>query len=150
MICWFSESSMSGRSRVSSRVRPRTRVYDANFTIGESYYKDALDRIDRKYSGRPTSPSKQSSVPRDIKERHAEAFADEDLPTARRRAEKLITDANEFDLPKMRPMSVAIDGENGFDDEVSNEQLFSYLKNYINDVSGKYRGKRTLCYNLTE
>jgi hypothetical protein len=98
-------------------------VYDSNYAAGESYYKDAIDRLDRKYSGRPTSPAKQSSLPREIRERHADAFADDDLPSARRRAEKCITDSNDFDMPKMRPMSMALDGENGFDDEITNSLL---------------------------
>ncbi|EEB18907.1 hypothetical protein Phum_PHUM538590 [Pediculus humanus corporis] len=29
--------------------RPRTKVYDTNYNIGESYYKSALDGLDRKY-----------------------------------------------------------------------------------------------------
>lgn len=29
--------------------RPRTKVYNTNYNIGESYYKPALDRLDRKY-----------------------------------------------------------------------------------------------------
>lgn len=41
---------MSKYTRLS---RPRTKVYDTNYNIGESYYKSALDGIDRKY-GRPT------------------------------------------------------------------------------------------------
>lgn len=47
---------MSSKRTVLSR--PRTKLYDANYNIGESYYKPALDRLDRKYSGRPMSPSR--------------------------------------------------------------------------------------------
>lgn len=108
-----------------SRIRPRTRVYDSNYSIGESYYRPALDRLDRKYSGRPLSPAKESaSVPRDILDRHAEAFAEDDLPTARRRAEKHITEDNVFDtVSKIRPKSVALDVEDGFDEEVSSKNI---------------------------
>lgn len=111
---------MSARARVSARVRPRTRLYDSNYAIGESYYKDAIDRLDRKYSGKPASPPR-SSLPKEISERHADLFADEDLPSARRRAEKVISEDNLFDVvsPRMRPLSTVMDSENGFDDEVS-------------------------------
>jgi hypothetical protein len=38
---------------MASRRGPRrTRVYDANYSIGESYYKSALDNLDRKYSAK--------------------------------------------------------------------------------------------------
>lgn len=77
--------------------RPRTRVYDANYNIGESYYKSALDRLDRKYSGRPATPPRHSSIPKDILERHERAFVDEDLGTSRRRAEKHITEPTILD-----------------------------------------------------
>lgn len=52
--------------------RPRTKIYDSNYNIGESYYKSALDRLDRKYSGRPLSPPRQASpFLTDIADRHA-------------------------------------------------------------------------------
>lgn len=38
---------------MATRRRPRTRVYDCNFNIGQSYYKPVMDSLDRKYSGRP-------------------------------------------------------------------------------------------------
>lgn len=109
---------MSARSRVSARI-PRTRLYDSNYAIGESYYKDAIDRLDRKHSGKAMSPPPRSSLPKEISERHADLFADDDLPSARRRAEKVISEDNLFDVPKMRPLSTVMDTENGFDDEVS-------------------------------
>lgn len=31
--------------------RPRTRMYDCNYSLGESYYRPALDTLDRKYGG---------------------------------------------------------------------------------------------------
>lgn len=33
--------------------RPRTRVYDCNYNIGEKYYKPMVEQLDRKYSGTP-------------------------------------------------------------------------------------------------
>lgn len=40
---------MSERRRILSR--PRTRVYDCNYNIGERYYKPVVDSLDRKYNG---------------------------------------------------------------------------------------------------
>ncbi|XP_065219443.1 uncharacterized protein LOC135844960 [Planococcus citri] len=37
--------------------RPRTRVYDCNYNIGEKYYKPMVDQLDRKYSGTSSLPS---------------------------------------------------------------------------------------------
>lgn len=102
-----------------TRLRPRTKVYDTNYSIGESYYRPALDRLDRKYSGRPLSPTKQTSLPRDIVDRHADAFAEDDLPSARRRAEKHITEDNLFDNIRGRPLSIALgETEGSFDEQV--------------------------------
>lgn len=100
--------------------RPRTRVYNANYDIGQSYYQPAIDRLDRKYSGRPLSPARKApSLPRDILERHERAFTDDDLPSARRRAEQHITEDNPFDVrSSRRPLSTAFDAEDAFDEEV--------------------------------
>lgn len=108
-----------------TRIRPR-KVYDSIFTLGESYYKPAIDRLDRKYSGRPSSPAKQSSVPREIAERHAEAFADDDLSTARRRAEKHISEDNFYDKRTigLRPVSAALN----LDDEIGEDVASSLQK----------------------
>lgn len=40
---------MSERRTLLSR--PRTRVYDCNYNIGEGYYKPMMDHLDRKYYG---------------------------------------------------------------------------------------------------
>lgn len=34
-------------------TRPRTRVYDCNYNLGENYYRSALDGLDRKYGTAP-------------------------------------------------------------------------------------------------
>lgn len=34
-------------------TRPRTRVYDCNYNLGETYYKPAIDGLDRKYGSLP-------------------------------------------------------------------------------------------------
>ncbi|XP_026678723.1 uncharacterized protein LOC103508110 isoform X2 [Diaphorina citri] len=54
-------SIMSERRTILSR--PRTKVYESNYNIGESYYKPMVDHLDRKYSGRPLLPP---SPPRDF------------------------------------------------------------------------------------
>ncbi|VVC44660.1 Hypothetical protein CINCED_3A006180 [Cinara cedri] len=41
--------------------RPRTRVYDCNYNIGEGYYKPMMDHLDRKYYGSSAAPTKPSS-----------------------------------------------------------------------------------------
>lgn len=104
--------------------RPRTRVYDANYNIGESYYKSAIDRLDRKYSGRPLSPPRNLSLPRDIMERHERAFADEDLSTARLRAEKHITEPTLFDTRGSRAAARALEALEGD----LNEEVISWLR----------------------
>lgn len=102
--------------------RPRTKVYDANYNIGESYYRPALDRLDRKYSGRPLSPPPRNpTFPSDLAERHERAFFDEDLNTARRRAEKTISGAENgfFDSRGGRIAARALENlENIVDEEV--------------------------------
>lgn len=40
---------MSGRSSALRGPR-RTRVYDCNYNMGESYYKPAIENLDRKYN----------------------------------------------------------------------------------------------------
>lgn len=109
---------MSSRTILS---RPRTRVYDANYNIGESYYKSAIDRLDRKYSGRPLTPPRErepSTLAADIAERHAAAFADEDISASRRRADKLINEDNIFDSRSGRIGRRPFDDDNDVDDEV--------------------------------
>ncbi|XP_030765905.1 uncharacterized protein LOC115889941 [Sitophilus oryzae] len=87
---------MSSRTILS---RPRTKIYNSNYNIGESYYKSALDRLDRKYSGRPLSPPPRqpSAFGAEIDDRHARIFADEDLNESRRRASDRIRENHLFD-----------------------------------------------------
>lgn len=103
--------------------RPRTHIYNANYNIGESYYKSALDSLDRKYLGRPlTPPPRNPSLPKDLLERHERAFADEDLPSARLRAEKRITEPSIFDNARGGARAAASRAmeafESDFDEEV--------------------------------
>lgn len=46
---------MSERRTLLSR--PRTRVYDCNYNIGEGYYKPMMDHLDRKYYGSSATPA---------------------------------------------------------------------------------------------
>ncbi|XP_045464881.1 uncharacterized protein LOC123674075 [Harmonia axyridis] len=102
-------------------TRPRTKLYDANYNIGESYYKSALDSIDRKYSPRVSStPPRLPSAHADLLERHAKAFEDEDLATSRRRAEKHITESNVFDTRGgLLAQKAMDDAQNDIDEETS-------------------------------
>ncbi|KRT83697.1 hypothetical protein AMK59_4350, partial [Oryctes borbonicus] len=106
---------MSSRPILS---RPRTRIYDANYNIGENYYKPAIDRLDRKYSGRPITPPRSSPlIAQDIIDRHERVFQEDDLPSVRRRAEKLIQEPSIFDSRGGRISASALD--DSFDEEIS-------------------------------
>ncbi|XP_076272627.1 uncharacterized protein LOC143204066 [Rhynchophorus ferrugineus] len=107
---------MSSRTILS---RPRTRIYDSNYNIGESYYKSALDRLDRKYSGRPLSPPRQSPFAADIEERHARIFGEDDLDDSRRRASQRIRENNAFDLKSRASRAAELLEDNGINDETS-------------------------------
>lgn len=109
--------------------RPRTHIYNANYNIGESYYKSALDGIDRKYSGRPlTPPPRHTSIPRDILERHERAFADEDIGSARLRAEKHITEPSFFDNARgSRASAVASRALEALENDID-EEVISWLR----------------------
>ncbi|GJQ79601.1 hypothetical protein Trydic_g16443 [Trypoxylus dichotomus] len=108
-------TKMSSRPILS---RPRTRIYDANYNIGQNYYKPTIDRLDRKYSGRPITPPRSSpSIAQDIIDRHERVFQEDDLPSIRRRAEKLIQEPSIFDSRGGRISASAL--EDSFDEEIS-------------------------------
>lgn len=48
---------------MSSRRPRRSRIYDSNYNIGENYYKSAIDRLDEKYSSRPSILLRHSEPP---------------------------------------------------------------------------------------
>lgn len=107
---------MSSRPILS---RPRTKIYDANYNIGENYYRPALDRLNRKYSGRPLTPPRTPTIPQDIIDRHDRAFFEDDLSSTRRRAEKAIKEPTLFDSRGGRIASQAFESlEDQFDEEV--------------------------------
>lgn len=79
--------------------RPRTRVYASNYDVGESYYKSALDNLDRKYGRSPAPPeplatngnhtngslsSLRASLERDRPKKHIN-FDDDEIETPRRK-----------------------------------------------------------------
>lgn len=114
---------MSSRSGVRGR---RTRVYDCNYNMGESYYKPTIDRLDRKTTGGATeSINPQATGLRQLEERYSAAFANDDLDSARRRAEKTIAEDTLFDsrggrAARGRPLSSALEeAEHEFDDEIT-------------------------------
>ncbi|CAH1961237.1 unnamed protein product [Acanthoscelides obtectus] len=110
---------MSSKRTILSR--PRTKLYDSNYNIGESYYRPALERLDRKYSGRPLSPVRSTPTPfSDIADRHARIFADEDLDASRRRAASHIREEHLFDSRGgrvTRAQALANSMEQQFDEE---------------------------------
>ncbi|XP_058797417.1 uncharacterized protein LOC131667765 [Phymastichus coffea] len=52
--------------------RPRTRVYGCNYDKGESYYKPAIENLNRKYSGRPLFPEPRNSLADEIAARRSD------------------------------------------------------------------------------
>lgn len=109
-------------SRAGLRGARRTRVYDCNYNAGQNYYKPALDNLDRKLYGRPLasdrfdspkpaslfSPTRETSTP----------FNDEPLNSARKRAERVITEDSFFDSRGVRvPKSSIGEAIREFDDE---------------------------------
>lgn len=107
----------------SLRGPRRTRVYDANYNIGQSYYKPALDNLDRKYYGKPETstfdfPSSRPRTAFNLDDRF-----DEDLTSARQRASKAIQEESLFDSRGARasrgaPISSVFDDD--IDEDVKN------------------------------
>lgn len=61
--------------------RPRTKVYDCNYNIGEKYYKPMVEQLDRKYSGTNFTPSFNKPLFNDVGTRIRD---EEDFLTSRR------------------------------------------------------------------
>lgn len=108
-------------SRVSGRPR-RTRIYGANYDIGESYYKSALDGIDRKQYGR-SSVIPDLPIPAPVRKTRFALDEDSDfsdaLQSARARAHRAITEEPAlFDSRSSRIRSLALGGDE-LDQDVS-------------------------------
>uniref|UniRef100_A0A1L8DAE8 Uncharacterized protein n=1 Tax=Nyssomyia neivai TaxID=330878 RepID=A0A1L8DAE8_9DIPT len=82
---------MSGRPR-------RTRLYDCNYNIGQSYYRPTIDQLDRKLYRRSEPAGDSILKPRT----DVDDFFDQDLKTARRRAEKVIAEDGIFDMKNLK------------------------------------------------
>lgn len=109
-------------SRIAGRPR-RTRIYGANYDIGESYYKSALDNLDRKQYGRssaipdlpiPAAPVRKTRFALDEDNEFSDA-----LQNARARAHRAITEEPAlFDSRGSRVRSLALGGDE-LDQDVS-------------------------------
>lgn len=136
---------------MSRRVfsRPRTKVYDANYNMGESYYKSALDGIDKKYgrlgSSEPAgamaalraSLDRESSRPTEVPSPRAmtrEAEADEFFDDFAKRKTQAASMLGEFDSLFESRVKNGLANEKGparamkaFEDEIE-EDLASSMK----------------------
>lgn len=106
---------------MSSRRPRRSRIYDSNYSIGENYYKSAIDRLDEKYSrssllGRHSEPP-AVSPPRPRLNLTSDDLEDE-LDYARERASRVIQNETLLDQRSGRKAL-----ESSFDGQVST--LFS-------------------------
>lgn len=115
---------------MSSRRPRRSRIYDSNYNIGENYYKSAIDRLDEKYSSRPSSILLRHSEPPAVSPTRplrysvnlaAEAELGEDLEYARDRASRAIQKETILDQRSGRR---GHDLEAGFDGQVSDPTVF--------------------------
>lgn len=133
---------------MSSRRPRRSRIYDANYNMGENYYKSAIDRLDEKYSHssgltRRSEPVIETSPPRTRFNLGTDSMGlEDDLTTARERASKAIHDETILDTRTGRK---AFELESQFDGQVSSQLdllhstsfydissllLFIFLENY--------------------
>ncbi|CRL00047.1 CLUMA_CG013335, isoform A [Clunio marinus] len=103
---------------MSSRRPRRSRIYDSNYSIGENYYKSALDSLDAKYS-RPSSFLVRHSEPPAVSPTRPRinfaADLDEDLEIARDRASDVIRHETVLDHHSGRK-ALALEGN--FDNQV--------------------------------
>ncbi|XP_026462220.1 uncharacterized protein LOC113363962 isoform X1 [Ctenocephalides felis] len=120
---------------MSRRLPRRTRVYDCNYDKGESYYRPALDRLDKKFTGRLDKPfeeraSSLTNAADDVFKRRPAAFDDMDFPsrrsgnTAREAFDEAVDKAFDYkgglvSRGLRRPLSVSFDTDPDFADEVN-------------------------------
>lgn len=109
---------------MSSRRPRRSRIYDSNYNMSENYYKSAIDRLDEKYSTRPSSafvrhsePPLALSPPRP--RFNADAFLEEeDLEFARDRASRAIQKETVLDQ-RSRHANLGLSHDDSFDGQVA-------------------------------
>lgn len=114
---------------MSSRRPRRSRIYDSNYNMSENYYKSAIDRLDEKYSTRPSSillrhsepPVVSPTLPRFPMNLAAEAELEDDLDYARDRASRAIKKETVLDQRSARR---GLDLESSFDGQVSDPLIF--------------------------
>lgn len=121
---------------MSSRRPRRSRIYDSNYSIGENYYKSAIDRLDAKYHTTvvPSSillrhsepPALSPPRPRFVRGALDDDLAEEDLEYSRERASRAIQKETILDQRSGRR---GLDLESSFDGQVS------YLSSKIHFVS---------------
>lgn len=105
---------------MSYRRRPRTKVYDCNFNIGESYYRPVMESLDRKHSGRvdPVTPlGEREGTPSG---RFSKLLGERDHEgTPSSRASKLYSEleTNGVDLSKTRARTLVDDDDAAIDAE---------------------------------
>lgn len=111
---------------MSSRRPRRSRIYDSNYNIGENYYKSAIDRLDEKYSSRPSSLLVRHSEPPAISPTRRARFdlsaddLEEDLELARDRASRVIQKETVLDQRFGRK---GVELESSFDGQVSSPSI---------------------------
>lgn len=105
---------------MSSRRPRRSRIYDLNYNLGESYYRSAVDRLDENSRSKPSlsrfsEPPPQTSPTKNRFESSAAELEDE-LELSRERASKAIQRETVFDRP-VRKLELEVD----FDEQVSDQ-----------------------------
>lgn len=106
----------------SLRGPRRTRVYDSNYNLGQSYYKPALDKLDRKYRPDPLESSSFTSAGPKLRFNLDDAYGglDDDLHQARSRASRAITEESVFDSRGRRTLP-GIPLSSAFEDDIDED-----------------------------
>ncbi|KAF6201008.1 hypothetical protein GE061_005455 [Apolygus lucorum] len=80
--------------------RPRTKVYDLNYNLGESYYRNALEGLDRKYGKAPAETIEAPKRPMSVGDLESILVSDRRPPSQ----SKVISDALEEDQEMMETL----------------------------------------------
>lgn len=112
---------------MSSRRPRRSRIYDSNYNIGENYYKSAIDRLDARLDGRPSSILLRHSEPPAVSPVRRPRFdlasenLEDDLELARDRASRAIQKETILDQRSGRR---GLELESSFDGQVSESDKY--------------------------